>query len=203
MKRGFDMSKKSKKTKKSPTNNKQSQRALLGDHTAEKKEILFYIAILSICAIIMFVWVIPATFNEPEETPTDNVVTSELEINITAAEILNGEQWNVWFDIKSVSEKGEFTFNPESGWVFAYDNATDTILEDVLTSIDLSKINEYTFVWVYPVATEEINYNRLDITFENAVTKVDNGIFMSYDNDTYQFHSKAFYEGLVATKEGN
>ena len=190
----------SKKTKKQL---KQPQKALLGDHTAEKKELLFYIAILSICAVIMFAWVIPATFKDGSDTPPEHVVTSELELNVVAAEILQGEQWNVWFDIKSVASNGEITFNPEVGWVFAYDNATETMLEEVLTTIDLAETSKYTFVWIYPVATEEINYNRLDVTFENAVTKVDNGIFMSYDEDTYQFHSKAFYEGLVSTKEGN
>lgn len=178
-----------------------NQKNLLGDHSAEKKELLFYIVIFSICAVIMFAWVIPNTFRDktPDNTDTPFVAETELDLNIESTELLSEVQWTIWFELLSVSETGTVTFSPESGLIMKVDKTTGEMIVEPIDSIDVQELNQYSFVWIFDNQTAIVNYNSLNIHFENVAVEKDTGIYLTYNNDTYQFHSEQRYNELKET----
>jgi hypothetical protein len=186
---------------------------LLGDHSAKRKELLINIAFFSVLAVIMFAWVIPATFNEntppavedpfPGETILPGENSEELILTYTRVTRDKKDDVNVisvWFRIHSVATRGTITFDPNIGGVFKANMSNKEIIPELVTEVSIEDTSEYEFVWTINCSDEELdvtNYSMLSIVLENVAIRKESGIYLVYSKSQGEFLTQENFEKLL------
>lgn len=177
--------------KSSPQKKQIKGSALLGDVKQEKKRLLIGLAISIVLAVIMFGYVIPHynASQQPDEPQPDNT-TSVVSLKLLGEPELVDDNIMLWFDTRSYLTEGTITFQPMTGYVLSYDNATETF-GDVIEQTTLADVGSHSYLWVIPVSD---GYSKLDVTIENATQLGVSGFYTKQEGDLIELLSKDLWD---------
>lgn len=172
----------STKNKSKKTNNKTKNIPLLGDNKKQKQWALIGLAISCIMAVIIFCFIIPS-LNTPE-TPDDEIkqtVDQDLSLNILGSSLIEANKcYNVWFDIKTIVEDGEITFDVHDGMIMKYDNSSEET-SPVTSAITFEDTQKYSFIWVFDQPENATILTDVVVTVENKTLKKSAGCYLFCD----------------------
>lgn len=186
-------------SKKKKSNNKKQNRkpsvAMLGDNKKQRNRILIGLAISCVMAIIIFAFILPSTLQDESNKDDKNkqTINDSLSLSLIGSSLVEGKQYNVWFDINSSLSDGEITFTPHDGFVMKYNNETGE--STVVESISLSEAKTHSFVWAFDKADGAI-LTDVTVTIENKTNKTESGFYLFCEEESMGYLDRVQYKLL-------
>lgn len=194
----------STKNKSKKAHKKTKNIPLLGDNKKQKQWALIGITISCIMAIIIFCFIIPSM--KKPETPNDEIkqtVDQDISLDILGSSLIEKNKcYNVWFDIKTIVEDGEITFDLHDGVIMKYNNETEET-SPVESSITFEDTKKYSFIWVFDQPENSTILTDIVVTVENKTLKKQAGCYLFCDGAQIGYLNKQQYTILRQAEDTN
>lgn len=194
----------STKNKSKKAHKKTKNIPLLGDNKKQKQWALIGITISCIMAIIIFCFILPSMIKP--ETPNDEIkqtVDQDISLDILGSSLIEENKcYNVWFDIKTIVEDGEITFDLHDGVIMKYNNETEET-SPVESSITFEDTKKYSFIWVFDQPENSTILTDIVVTVENKTLKKQAGCYLFCDGAQIGYLNKQQYTILRQAEDTN
>ena len=174
---------------------KDSSKSLLNKQKQRKKPSMGIVIPLAIIAIVAVVCVIGLIVdhqnqhNDKDRETTQSIVT----ISRINGSLVEGKQYNVWFDVSCTETKGSIRIDATEGILMMVDNRDPTSKPVLVESIDLSTIKTHSFVWIVD-NTDEARPGKVDVPFDNNIMLKTTSIFTWFENGTINLLNEDGYK---------
>lgn len=184
------------KTKNSTKQPKKPSVALLGDNKKRKQLALIGLTISCVMAIIIFCFIIPSMNDTPPDDEIKQTVDQNISLSILGSSLIEDNNcYNVWFDINTIIEDGNITFNPRDGMIMRFDNETEEI-SAVTSPISFEDTQKYSFIWVFDKPTDASILTDMVVTVENKLVKKSAGCYLFCDGEKIGYLDEKQYAVL-------